>query len=362
MQRVRGCAMTLSLPMRLNLLALLVLALPSSAAHSGTPPPPAPGDTSCGTPPAPLATDGRMNVLLIGDSISMGFGCFKGKCPTPHPGDRAWPDGRLGYGLYVQELLANNASVQHSGGWYMGGQGGDTAGTGASSWSSARKPCDWDGCGGGTRCIKQWLGANSSTGGYLPWDVISINFGLHDLGGNGPIREVPLSNYTENLKFILNEATKTGAEVIFTTTTPVPANYPPGSRTEKNVVAYNAAATRVASAYCVAVNDLHGAIVRACPRSYLQDGNCSRLQWPRGVHFVHAGRELCGKVVAKAVVAAMDRAKQWRSHHKPRYYDRRGNISLFSLPREGGGRERWCAAAARAGARDRDSDGTGALT
>ena len=146
--------MTLSLPMRLNILALLVLALPSSAAHSGTPPPPAPGDTSCGTPPAPLATDGRMNVLLIGDSISMGFGCFKGKCPTPHPGDRAWPDGRLGYGLYVQELLANNASVQHSGGWYMGGQGGDTAGTGASSWSSARKPCDWDGCGGGTRCIK----------------------------------------------------------------------------------------------------------------------------------------------------------------------------------------------------------------
>ena len=173
---------------------------------------------------------------------------------------------------------------------------------------------------------------------------------------------MPLSNYTENLKFILNEATKTGAEVIFTTTTPVPANYPPGSRTEKNVVAYNAAATRVASAYCVAVNDLHGAIVRACPRSYLQDGNCSRLQWPRGVHFVHAGRELCGKVVAKAVVAAMDRAKQWRSHRKPRYYDRRGNISLFSLPREGGGRERWCAAAARAGARARDSDGTGALT
>jgi hypothetical protein len=74
------------LPMRLHLLALLllVLALPSSAAHGGsTPPPPAPGDTSCGTPPAPLAADGRMNVLMIGDSISMGFGCFKGKCPTP---------------------------------------------------------------------------------------------------------------------------------------------------------------------------------------------------------------------------------------------------------------------------------------
>ena len=34
--------------------------------------PPAPGDTSCGTAPAPLATDGRKNVLIIGDSISMG--------------------------------------------------------------------------------------------------------------------------------------------------------------------------------------------------------------------------------------------------------------------------------------------------
>jgi lysophospholipase L1-like esterase len=349
--------------MRAAVVVLLAAVPLSTHTSSGTPPPPAPGDTSCGTPPSALATDGRTNVLLLGDSISMGYGCFKGKdCPgTPHPSDRAWPDGRLGYGLYVQELLASNASVQHSGGWYLGGQAGDTAGTAASSWSSARKPCNWDGCGGGTRCLKQWLGANSSTGGYLAWDVISINFGcaaprlsaprpppplsparhhwqcsdpeapkpcspsrrLHDLGGSGPVREVPLSNYTENLGWILNEASKTGAEVIFTTTTPVPADYPPGSRTEKNVVAYNAAAAQVAGTYCVAVNDLHGAIVGACPPSYPRDGNCSALQWPKGVHFVHAGRELCGKVVAGAIVAAMDRqaarlrSRDGRARSKP---------------------------------------------
>ena len=96
----------------------------------------------------------------------------------------------------------------------------------------------------------------------------------------------------ERVRRELESSFLTEAELIFTTTTPVPADYPPGSRTEKNVVAYNAAAKEIAQSLGnVAINDLHGAIVAACPKTYPADGNCSALQWPKGVHFVHAGSE-----------------------------------------------------------------------
>eukprot|EP01047_Picozoa_sp_COSAG01_P034527 COSAG01_NODE_2598_length_7399_cov_4.972740_2_plen_1464_part_00 len=280
-----------------------------SAYDVGPPPPPHPGDTACGTPPAPLATDGRKNALIIGDSISMGYGCFasKGCPPKPQPSDRSWPDGRLGYGLYVQELLAANFSVQHSGGWYLGGQAGDTSGT---NTSGNLKVDACDGCGGAMRCLRSWLGPNVTTGGYLPWDVIAVNFGLHDLGGRGPRREVPLSNYSENLREIFEMMQPTGADIVWTSTTPVPANYPPGSRTEADVVRYNAAAAAVAAAYCVSVNDLHGTVVGACPPSYPKDGNCSELQWPKGVHFVHAGRQLCAQSVASSIIKAAARKER----------------------------------------------------
>ena len=120
------------------------------------------------------------------------------------------------------------------------------------------------------------------------------------------MREVPIDQYRKNMAAIFAELNKTGAELIFTTTTPVPANYPPGSRTEKNVVAYNAAAKEIAQSLGnVAISDLHGAIVAACPKTYPADGNCSALQWPKGVHFVHAGRVLCGQQVSTAIVSAL---------------------------------------------------------
>lgn len=79
----------------------------------------------CGAAPTALNSS-HVNVLLVGDSISMGFGYARGA--QPHcacgAGDCCAPDFRLGYGLYVQEMLANATagwtlmSVQHNGGWY----------------------------------------------------------------------------------------------------------------------------------------------------------------------------------------------------------------------------------------------------
>ncbi len=102
----------------------------------------APTETmSCGNPPAPLSTT-LPNVLIIGDSIS-------------EPG--------TGYGPGVEQLLMRPgipwrnqsgplASVQHN-----GNTGSNQAGPTTN----------------GVNCIKSWVGKEK-------WDVITINFGIHD--------------------------------------------------------------------------------------------------------------------------------------------------------------------------------------
>jgi hypothetical protein len=81
---------------------------------------PAPPRPPCGEPPTALDLSSP-NVLLIGDSISMGYSFYEEspkKCTSPT--DPCQPDNRLGYGLYVKEILANTtanwtlASVQVS--------------------------------------------------------------------------------------------------------------------------------------------------------------------------------------------------------------------------------------------------------
>jgi hypothetical protein len=127
---------------------------------------------ACGEPPRPLnktsatALASPPNILLVGDSISMGYGYYEEQSPHCACGDKTCcvPDYRLGYGLYVAEMLANAtagwtlATVQHNGGWYLGGQAGDTK--------------------LGLKCIEYWLGggssANSSASDFQ-WDLIHVS-------------------------------------------------------------------------------------------------------------------------------------------------------------------------------------------
>ena len=175
------------------------------------------------------------------------------------------------------------ASVQHNGGWYLGGQAGDTS--------------------LGKGCIKSWLGAGSP---YLAWDVISVNFGLHDLNDLG--KQVPVAAYQANLVAIFAELKKTGAKLIFTTTTPVPLGDGGGKRTEDNVRKYNAAALAALSADIasgrVVVNDLHGDVVRRCGANYTATGRCE-LQIPNNVHYEYEGRQYCALSVTRAVLQAL---------------------------------------------------------
>ena len=85
---------------------------------------------ACGDPPANFSKT-LPNALLIGDSISM---------------------QGLGYGNTTLNDLAGVVSLQHAGGW--GHNGDNTA--------------------HGLECAATWLGNNT-------WDVVHMNFGLHDL-------------------------------------------------------------------------------------------------------------------------------------------------------------------------------------
>ena len=84
----------------------------------------------CGDAPAPMNAS-IPNVLLIGDSISMGTAATEGK-PPYNP---------LGYGWGVRDALAvaDIAQVQHNGGWFIAGQAGPSS--------------------KGVRCIGHWLGS-----------------------------------------------------------------------------------------------------------------------------------------------------------------------------------------------------------
>jgi len=119
------------------------------------------------------------NVLLIGDSIS------------------------IGYMLDVRKQLSGVANV----------------------W---RPPTNCGPTTKGVESIDQWLGDRN-------WDVIHFNFGLHDLKYMGPNNEnladpkdpnshqqVPIEEYTSNLTRLANRMKQTGATVIWCHTTPVP--------------------------------------------------------------------------------------------------------------------------------------------
>ena len=121
-------------------------------------------------------TPGVPRILLIGDSIS------------------------IGYTLAVRDQLQGRANIH-------------------------RPPTN---CGPSSRGIEQiddWLGEG-------PWDVIHFNWGLHDIvwmnedgerqdPGEGA-HQVPIDRYEANLNLLVKRLRQTGAKLIWCATTPVP--------------------------------------------------------------------------------------------------------------------------------------------
>jgi acyl-CoA thioesterase-1 len=199
-------------------------------------------------------------VLLMGDSVS------------------------IAYALEVRKLLAGVANVHRV----------------AANCGSTRTALGFYG-------LVRWLPDPNEK-----WDVIHFNHGLHDLSyrfaddrdkndkgeyaspENGGHPNVSLDAYEKNLRVVVSRLRKTGARLIFASTTPVPE-----SDAQKYVkdseLPYNAVAHRVMTEEKVLWNDLW-ALVK--PRQ-------AELQGKRNVHFQPAGSSVMAKQVADQIRAAL---------------------------------------------------------
>ena len=183
---------------------------------------------------------GLPRVLLIGDSIS------------------------IGYTLPVRELLKGKANVHR-----ILTNGGPTS--------------------HGVEQIDQWLGEGK-------WNVVHFNFGLHDLKiGDDGTHQVPIEQYGRNLERIVARLNRTGARLIWASTTPVPDAKVDPPRKNTDVIAYNAVARRIMEERGIPVNDLYRLVMP----------QLETLQRPANVHFTDEGYLALAKKVAAAILAEM---------------------------------------------------------
>ena len=207
-------------------------------------------------------TPGKPNVLLLGDSIAA---------------------AGTGYFLDVRSLLAPVATVSNP---RACPQGGDFCGS-SFGVASAR---------GG--CLDLAISGKK-------WDVIHLNWGLHDVGANSccpnaseatsgyaPITEAEYVDHLEAMYVKLMPALTANGTLIFCTTTPVPASYK--GRNDSSVITINRLARTVFGPGSkhpnVLVHDLYTEVVNRCvsqyptkAKGYPLAGECP-LQ-PNGVHF-----------------------------------------------------------------------------
>ncbi len=169
-------------------------------------------------------------VLLIGDSISRG------------------------YTLPVRKALAGKVNVH-------------------------RAPENCGSTANGLKKLDIWLGDGK-------WDLIHFNFGIHD-------RATQPADYEQRLETIIVRLQKTGAKLIWASTTPLPAESRYGS--DAAIVERNAIAARVMAKHGIPVNDLYA---RVKPR-------LAEFQNPNDCHFNSAGYEFLGQQIAAEILAAL---------------------------------------------------------
>ena len=196
---------------------------------------------------------GLPRVLLIGDSIS------------------------IGYTLAVRDELKGQANVH-------------------------RPPTNCGPTTNGLTNLDKWLGDKT-------WDAIHFNWGLHDLKymdakgalvspkESGAKQQVPPEQYEKNLRQLVARLKKTGATLIWCSTTPVPEGA--SGRIADDSVPYNQIAAKVMADNGIATDDLH-----AFAKERLKD-----IQLPANVHFSADGSKILAKQVAQSITAALKTRK-----------------------------------------------------
>eukprot|EP01052_Picozoa_sp_SAG31_P009149 SAG31_NODE_476_length_15154_cov_24.796878_3_plen_238_part_00 len=218
-------------------------------------------------PLAPIADDPSLpRVLLLGDSIS------------------------IGYHTKVRSMLRGVANVHRPN--TNGGHSGK-----------------------GMDKLQEWLKAH----GPRKWDVVHMNWGLHDLRMGGPdaangasadpnAHQIDIEQYAKNLGNILDvlsrDRSSAEAKLIWCSTTPVPS-----PRTTKkdggtmriatDVPLYNAAAAEVMSRRGVLINDLYGFALPIL----------SEIQKAADVHYTDEGSARLGEAVGSVLIRALESAK-----------------------------------------------------
>ena len=212
---------------------------------------------------------GLPRVLIIGDSISMG------------------------YTLPVREKLKGKANVH--------------------------RPLE--NCGDTARGLMQlekWLG-------HSHWDVIHFNFGLHDLkylDADGKYVDpdkgkqvAPPEEYQKKLREFTLLLKKSGAKLVFASTTPVPAGTL--GRQAGDEEKYNKVAAEVMKELHVPVDDLGGFVAaqqkilpprplteKPAPHKSIKP-RPGEIQLPFNVHFTPQGYEQLADLVAKSITAEL---------------------------------------------------------
>jgi len=143
-----------------------------------------------------------------------------------------------------------------------------------------RAPANCGPTASGLKNLDVWLGDGK-------WDLIHFNFGIHDRG-------TPLKDYVARLEQIAERLQKTGAKVVWASTTPIPDN-PAQKQTAASIVERNDAASVLMKRRGIPMDDLFAAIT---PR-------LAELQNPNDVHFKPEGYDFLGAQVAAAIRAQL---------------------------------------------------------
>ncbi len=186
-------------------------------------------------------TPARTDLILIGDSI------------------------RMGYEAAVRQQLVDRSI------WSPEANGGDSANV--------------------LRHLDEWVVRHAPA-------IVHLNCGLHDLKKpfDSDRAQVELDDYRRNLEQIFTRILATGATLVWATTTPVDEvlhhQNKDFDRFAADVDRYNAVSLELAATKNVAVNDLHAVIDSA---------GAAHLRRDDGVHFTEPGSSLLGGAVADFV-------------------------------------------------------------
>ena len=195
----------------------------------------------------------RPNVLIIGDSIS------------------------IGYTRYVRGALKDRFDIY-------------------------RIPSNGKHSSFGLKQLDKWLAAKPAQ-----WDLIHFNWGLWDLcyrhpesteqGHRDKVRgnlTTTLKDYKRNLEQLVKRLKKTEATLIWAATTPVPEGE--AGRKVGDDLNYNQVAAKVMKTHGVLINDLHTHALKELPETMAGKGD---------VHFTVAGYQHLAEKVSQEIVAAL---------------------------------------------------------